>query len=222
MVVGVLAWGGAATSTGFAQAQKSAPRKPAGQGSTPRPVPAASHPSAPAPDQNAVIRRFCVGCHNEKTKSGGLSLAAFDVAAAAANAEVTEKVIRKLQAGFMPPPLAARPDPATYGALIRALEHTVDTAASANPNPGIRTFQRLNRPEYARAVRDLLALDVDAGSWLPLDTKSANFDNIADAQALSPTLLVAYLNAAAAVSRAAVGDKNAPSTLAQYHSSPFG
>jgi hypothetical protein len=91
-------------------------------------------------------------------------------------------MVRKLQAGFMPPPLAARPDPATYSALIRALEHSVDAAGSATSNPGVRTFQRLNRPEYARAVRDLLALDVDAGSWLPLDTKSANFDNIADAQ----------------------------------------
>jgi cytochrome c551/c552 len=181
----------------------------------------ASHPAAPAPDHNAVVRRYCVGCHNEKTKSGGLSLAAFDVAAAAANAEVTEKVIRKLQAGFMPPPLAARPDPATYSALIRTLEQTVDTAASANPNPGVRTFQRLNRPEYARAVRDLLALDVDAGSWLPLDTKSANFDNIGDAQALSPTLLESYLNAAAAISRLAVGDRHAPSVDSVYTSAGY-
>ncbi|HMJ84917.1 MAG TPA: DUF1592 domain-containing protein [Vicinamibacterales bacterium] len=181
----------------------------------------ASHPAAPAPDHNAVIRRYCVGCHNDKTKSGGLSLAAFDAAAAAANAEVTEKVIRKLQAGFMPPPLAARPDPATSSALIRALEHTVDTAASANPNPGVRTFQRLNRPEYARAVRDLLALDVDAGSWLPLDTKSANFDNIGDAQALSPTLLESYLNAAAAISRLAVGDRHAPSVDSVYTSAGY-
>jgi cytochrome c551/c552 len=181
----------------------------------------ASHPSAPAPDHNAVIRRYCVGCHNEKTKSGGLSLAAFDAAAAATNAEVTEKVIRKLQAGFMPPPLAARPDPATSSALVRALEHTVDAAASANPNPGVRTFQRLNRPEYARAVRDLLALDVDAGSWLPLDTKSANFDNIADAQALSPTLLESYLNAAAAISRLAVGDRHAPPVDSVYTSAGY-
>jgi len=181
----------------------------------------ASHPAAPAPDHNAVIRRYCVGCHNDKTKSGGLSLAAFDAAAAAANAEVTEKVIRKLQAGFMPPPLAARPDPATSSALIRALEHTVDTAASANPNPGVRTFQRLNRPEYARAVRDLLALDVDAGSWLPLDTKSANFDNIGDAQALSPTLLESYLNAAAAISRLAVGDRHAPPVDSVYTSAGY-
>jgi Protein of unknown function (DUF1592)/Protein of unknown function (DUF1588)/Protein of unknown function (DUF1585)/Protein of unknown function (DUF1587)/Protein of unknown function (DUF1595)/Planctomycete cytochrome C len=216
--VGVFAWGGAATSTLLAQAQRNTPLRTAGQRTAPRPAPVASHPAAPAPDHNAVIRRYCVGCHNEKTKSGGLSLAAFDAAAAATNAEVTEKVIRKLQAGFMPPPLAARPDPATYTALVRALEQTVDTAASANPNPGVRTFQRLNRPEYARAVRDLLALDVDAGSWLPLDTKSANFDNIGDAQALSPTLLESYLNAAAAISRLAVGDRHAPSVDSVYTS----
>ncbi len=104
---------------------------------------------------------------------------------------------------------------------IRALEHTVDAAASANPNPGVRIFQRLNRPEYARAVRDLLALDVDAGSWLPLDTKSANFDNIADAQALSPTLLESYLNAAAAISRLAVGDRHAPPVDSVYTSAGY-
>src|SRR5262249_7642696 len=99
---------------------------------------------------------------------------------------------------------------------VTALETSVDTAAAAKPNPGGRTFQRLNRPEYVRAIRDLLALDVDAGSWLPLDTKSANFDNIADAQALSPLLLEAYLNAASAISRIAVGDRNAPAIDTTY------
>src|SRR5665213_2839728 len=79
-----------------------------------------------------------------------------------------------------------------------------------SPNPGVRTFQRLNRPEYAQAIRELLTLDVDAGDWLPLDAKSANFDNIADAQVLSPTLLDAYLNAASAIARMAVGDRRAP------------
>ncbi len=118
----------------------------------------------------------------------------------------------------MPPPLAPRPDAATYATLISTLESDVDAAAAAKPNPGVRTFQRLNRPEYARAVHDLLALDVDAGSWLPLDTKSANFDNIADAQALSPTLLEAYLNAASAISRMAVGDRNAPTVDSTYSS----
>jgi hypothetical protein len=179
----------------------------------------ASHaPAVPGQDHNAVIRRYCVGCHNEKTKSAGLSLAAFDVTHAAQNADVAERMIRKLRAGFMPPPLAARPDAATHAALVTALETTVDAAASANPNPGVRTFQRLNRPEYARAIRDLLSLDVDPGGWLPLDTKSANFDNIGDAQALSPTLLEAYLNAGAAISRMAVGDRHAPAVDTVYTS----
>jgi hypothetical protein len=164
------------------------------------------------------VRRYCVSCHNETRKgsAGGLSLATFDVAHAAQNADVAERMIRKLQAGFMPPPSLPRPDAATYAALIAALETQIDTAAAAKPNPGVRTFQRLNRPEYARTIRDLLALDIDAGSWLPLDTKSANFDNIADAQALSPTLLEAYLNAAAAISRMAIGDRHAPTIDATY------
>ncbi|MCU1384952.1 MAG: hypothetical protein JWL71_3649, partial [Acidobacteria bacterium] len=177
-------------------------------------TPVASHTQ----DFNPVVKRYCGGCHSDKGKAGGLSLAAFDVAHAAQNPEVAEKVIRKLQAGFMPPPLAARPDPATYAALISTLESSLDSASAIAPNPGVRTFQRLNRPEYSRAVHDLLALDVDAGHWLPLDTKSANFDNIADAQALSPTLLEAYLNAAGAISRMAVGDRHAAAVDSTYSS----
>jgi hypothetical protein len=157
-----------------------------------------------------------VTCHNETRKTGGLSLATFDVARAGQDAEVAERVIRKLQAGLMPPPTLPRPDEAAHAALVAALERTVDAAAAAKPNPGVRTFQRLNRPEYARAIQDLLALEVDAGSWLPLDQKSANFDNIADVQALSPTLLEGYLNAAAAISSMAIGDRNAPTVDHSY------
>jgi Protein of unknown function (DUF1592)/Protein of unknown function (DUF1588)/Protein of unknown function (DUF1587)/Protein of unknown function (DUF1595)/Protein of unknown function (DUF1585) len=200
LVIGV-AWFGLTTS-GFAQKPAPAPARSAAV--TPRPPQGASKtttPAASSADHNAVIRRYCVGCHSDARKTGGLSLAAFDVA---------EKMIRKLHAGMMPPPLSPRPDAAAQAALITALETTIDAAATAKPNPGVRTFQRLNRPEYARAVHDLLGLDVDAGSWLPLDQKSANFDNIADVQALSPTLLEAYLNAASAISIMAVGDRNAP------------
>jgi cytochrome c551/c552 len=185
-----------------------------------RPTPASAHnaSASPSEDHTAIVRRYCVTCHNDKTKTGGLSLSAFDVAHASDNSEVAEKMIRKLQAGLMPPPAAARPDASVAQALVAALEANIDAAAAARPNPGVRTFQRLNRPEYARAIRDLLDLDVDSGNWLPLDTKSANFDNIADAQALSPTLLEAYLNAAAAISRMAVGDGQAPAVDSTYTS----
>ena len=181
-----------------------------------RPAPVAAHSASATPDFNAVVKRYCATCHTDARKPGGLSLASFDVARAADRAEIAEAMIRKLQAGMMPPPGSPRPDAATYAALISNLETTVDVAAGGKPNPGVRTFQRLNRPEYARAIHDLLDLEIEAGNWLPLDTKSANFDNIADAQSLSPTLLEAYLNAAAAISRMAVGDRHAPTVDSTY------
>ena len=118
-------------------------------------------------------------------------------------------MIRKLRANMMPPPGMRRPPAEALAALVGTLESVVDEAAAAHPNPGYRTFQRLNRHEYEQAVRDLLALDVDAGDYLPLDTMSANFDNIADVQLLSATLLDGYLRAAAEVSQLAVGNPNA-------------
>ena len=130
-------------------------------------------------------------------------------------------MIVKLQAGMMPPRAAQKPAPAAHAALVAALEHNLDAAAASAPNPGRRTFQRMNRPEYERAIKELLALDVNAGDWLPLDTKSANFDNIADAQALSPTLLESYLNAATAISRMAVGDRTAPTIDTTYTSPSY-
>src|SRR5215510_681995 len=170
---------------------------------------------------NATVQRYCGSCHSPTTKKGNLSLRGFDVDSATNDLAVSEKMIRKLRAQMMPPPESRKPGGDTLLALVETLEQTIDKA-SAKPNPGTRTFQRLNRPEYEAAVRDLLGIEVDAGLYLPLDTKSANFDNIADVQALSPTLLESYLNAAAAVSRAAVGDKAAAATLVQYNASPFG
>jgi hypothetical protein len=164
-----------------------------------------------AVDYNAVFKQYCVTCHNERMKAnaGNLALEKFDATRAAEHAEVAEKILVKLEAGMMPPRPARRPDEATYAGLINALKTNIDTAAAARPNPGRRTFPRLNRAEYKAAIRELLNLDVDAGKWLPLDTMSANFDNIADEQTLSPTLLEAYLNAASDISRMAVGDRGA-------------
>jgi hypothetical protein len=199
-----------AAPAGTAAAQRPPSSAPApSTGAKPKPVTSHQVTATPTDDHNGVVRRYCVTCHNDKRKTGGLSLQAFEVARAAEHAAVAEKMIVRLQTGMMPPPGAARPDAATNVALIHALETTVDRAAAARPNPGRRTFPRLNRAEYSRAVRELLSLDVDAGKWLPLDTMSANFDNIADEQALSPTLLEAYLNAAADISRMAVGDRTA-------------
>lgn len=182
--------------------------------------PAVSHPPPPAAsaDYNGLVKKYCVGCHSDRNKdrAGSLSLASFDIAKAGQHADVSERMIRKLQASMMPPPGMPRPDPAEYQTFIRALETTVDAYAKANPNPGSRTFPRLNRAEYARAIKDLLDVNVDAANWLPQDTMSANFDNIADEQSLSATLLEAYLNAAGDISRMAVGDKNAPSIDKTY------
>jgi hypothetical protein len=148
-----------------------------------------------------------------------MTLEPYNVEEPHANIALTEKIIRKLRAEMMPPPGSRRPSADTLKALVETLETLVDNSGA--PNPGARTFQRLNRPEYEHAIRDLVGVAINAGDYLPLDTKSANFDNIADAQALSPTLLEAYLNAAAAVSRIAIGDPDAPPTVKTYSSSPF-
>jgi hypothetical protein len=158
-----------------------------------------------ASDQS-LIEEYCVRCHNDRRLRGNLSLEDFDPASPHDQAAIAEKMIVKLRAGMMPPPGTARPAGDSLEVLVANLEARVDAAAARAPDPGGRTFQRLNRVEYARSIEDLLGLEIDAGAYLPLDTKSENFDNIADVQMLSPTLLEAYLTAAAEIARLAVGD----------------
>ena len=177
--------------------------------------------SDPAAEGTEVVQRVCARCHNDRRLVGNLSLEDFDVAAADQAPEVAERMVRKLRAGMMPPPGVRRPAGDTLLNLVETLEEVLDAAAAERPNPGVRTFQRLNRPEYERAIQDLLGLSVDAGEWLPADQMSANFDNIADVQSLSPTLVEAYLNAAAEISRRAVGDRAAPSVDWAYKSSDY-
>ena len=165
---------------------------------------------------NDVIQNTCVRCHNERRLSGNLSLVGFDADEADQNAEIAERMIRKLRAGMLPPVGARRPGGDTLQTVVEELERVVDAAASRNPNPGGRTFQRLNRAEYEQAVRDLLLLKVDASEWLQNDQMSANFDNIADVQSLSATLLESYLNAASEISRWAVGNRSAPAVDQVY------
>ena len=176
-------------------------------------VPAQTATATPTP--NDAIRTYCTGCHNDKVRRGELSLASFDVSKAGQHAEVAEKIVRKLRTGMMPPREAARkPDAATRLALVTALETTLDAAAPNNP--GRRAFQRLNRAEYAAAVRALFGLDIDVSKYLPADTISASFDNIADVQMPSATVMQGYMRAAAHVSRVAVGDPSIDASSTQY------
>ena len=163
-------------------------------------------PAASA-QQDDLIGTYCVTCHKEKgSPAGGLRLSAFDPARPEENAEIAEKIVTKLRAGAMPPPAARRPEAAAVRTLITQLESRLDAGALRGPRPGWRPFQRLNRAEYGRAVSDLLGLDVDVASYLPPDTISAGFDNIADVQAFSPTLITGYLRAASQISRRALAD----------------
>ncbi|MDO8677982.1 MAG: DUF1592 domain-containing protein [Acidobacteriota bacterium] len=164
--------------------------------------------------QTALVKQYCATCHNDRNKNnaGGLTLASFDASQVghdALVAETAEKIIRKLRLGMMPPPGARRPDAAVVNAFAESMETRLDRAAALSPNPGRRPFQRLNRAEYERAVHDLLALDVDVTAFLTPDTISAGFDNVADVQSFSATLMEGYLRAASRISSLAVGDPRA-------------
>jgi hypothetical protein len=174
-------------------------------GSTDREISSA----AAAPDR-AVIDKYCVTCHNQRLKTSGLALDAPELADVAAHPDVWEKVIRKVEAGMMPPAGVPRPDEAARRALVASLEGVLDRAARSVPNPGRPLVHRLNRAEYANAIRDLLALDLDVSSMLPPDDSSAGFDNNADVLGLSPVLLESYLTAAERISALAIGDPQTP------------
>ena len=169
----------------------------------------AAHADLTPPELTAVVQKYCVACHNDQLLTGNLSLQIYAVEAASQRAVVSEKVIAKLRAGMMPPPGVARPGGDTLQQLVETLEQAMDRAAAKSPDPGSRGFQRLNRAEYQASIKSLLGLDIVAGTYLPLDTKSENFDNIADVQMMSSTLLDAYLGAAAEISRLALGNREA-------------
>jgi Protein of unknown function (DUF1592)/Protein of unknown function (DUF1588)/Protein of unknown function (DUF1595)/Protein of unknown function (DUF1585)/Protein of unknown function (DUF1587) len=175
-----------------------------------------SSPSGDGESFTILVKRYCVICHNDQALTANLTLAQFEVENAQENPEIAEKMIRKLTAGMMPPTGMPRPGGDTLQLLAHALEQQMDALAAANPNPGHRTFQRLNRAEYARSVHDIFGFDVDVSAFLPTETMSHNFDNIADVQTLSPTLMEGYLRAAGEVSRLAVGDPEAGPSESTY------
>ena len=180
-----------------------APGSAAVASQTPAPIP----PSSTTPALRAVLDQYCVTCHNEKLKTAGLLLDKMDVEHIGDAAEVWERVARKLRTQEMPPPGMPRPDVATYRATASRLETALDSAAAATPNPGRVAVHRLNRSEYANAIRDLLGLEIDGRSLLSDDEPDRqSFDNVASVLSVSPALLERYLTAASAVSRLAIGD----------------
>jgi hypothetical protein len=164
--------------------------------------------NAEATAARAILDRYCVTCHAEKrpNTNQGLFLDVADPADVGRNPELWEKVVKKLRSGAMPPAGSLRPDKATYDGLTISLEGALDRVAAAAPNPGRRTIHRLNRAEYANAIRDLLGLEIDGRALLPSDDSGYGFDNIADVLSFSPGLLERYMSAARQISRIAVGD----------------
>src|SRR5689334_18615559 len=170
--------------------------------------------STPAAD---LVNQYCISCHNQKLKTANLMLDRADSANPANSAEAWEKVIVKLRSRAMPPPGMPHPDNATYDAVADWLEAGIDRAAAAKVNPGrTASLHRLNRAEYANAVRDLVAVEVDAQAMLPPDEQAFGFENNAEALSMPPALLDRYVSAAAAVSRRAVGDPNMPPVFVRY------
>src|SRR5580698_8215352 len=184
-----------------------------------------------AASERALIDQYCVTCHNQRLKTGGLALDQLDLAQMHDHAEIWEKVVRKLRAGMMPPSGMRRPDPPVMESMITFLEKELDHDAVPNLTPP--GMHRMNRTEYTNAIRDVLGLQVDATKFLPPDDSTHGFDNIAGALTLSPALMEAYLSAAGKISRLAIGDVSAPTqavfevpadTAQNYHIEglPFG
>ena len=175
--------------------------------------------AAAAPTPRVVMDRYCVGCHNQRLKSGGVALDQTDVTRPSASADVWERVIRKLNAGTMPPVGRPRPDEATYRAVTNWLESEIDRAATTNPNPGRTSpVHRLNRAEYRNVIRDLFALDVDVSALLPAEnTSDSGFDNNADGLSMTPGELERYLSAARKITRLAVGIEPTGPAVEAFH-----
>ena len=212
--VGMVVAGGYALGHA-ARVQEAAPARPLTTPQVPAPAPASPMPT------RALLAKYCVTCHNERLKTAGLALDRLDPDRVEGDAEIWEKVARKLRTHEMPPPGQPRPDSNAYAAATVSLETALDRASAANPNPGVVGVHRLNRTEYANAVRDLFGLTIDSRSLLPEDEPDRqSFENIASVLSVSPALLDRYLSAASAVSRLAVGDATIAPVVDTYRVSP--
>jgi len=172
--------------------------------------------SAPSKvEGRALIDQYCMSCHSDRMKSGGLALSQLNLDDVQQSAEIAEKVIRKLRGGLMPPAGARRPDSHAAAEFVSWLENKIDAAATES-KPGRVALRRLNRREYAYAIRDLLGLDIDATAWLPHDNVKGNFDNNAAALQVSPNFVDQYIYAARAVALEAIGNPKAIAETTTY------
>jgi hypothetical protein len=171
---------------------------------------------SPAATQRAFLNRYCVTCHNEKLNTAGLMLDKMDVENISVGAEAWEKVVGKLRTAAMPPAGLPRPDKAAYDSFATYLETALDKAAETKFNPGRPAIHRLNRAEYANAVRDLLGLEIDAQSLLPADESGYGFDNNGDVLSVSPMLMDRYISAARQIDRLALGDVTIRPVTSKY------
>src|SRR6266513_2379580 len=191
----------------------------ANQAGTPASTPPAVTSATAATPARELVGTYCVTCHNERIKTANLALDKADTEQVFNSAETWEKVIVKLRSRAMPPPGARRPDNATYDRVASWLETELDRAAAAHVNPGQPAeLHRLNRTEYANAVRDLFGIEIDPKAMLPPDEQAFGFDTNADALSVQPALLDRYLNAAAKVARQVVGDPTIHAGFERYTS----
>ena len=166
--------------------------------------------------QRALVNDYCAGCHNDKSKSGNFSWASIDLANPDKTAELSEKVIRKVRSGVMPPSGVRRPDRASLKAFAAGLETRIDQSPSRQRYADAPELHRMNRTEYRNTIRDLLALEVDVTELLPPDARTSGFDNMSDALTITPALMGAYVRAADKISRDAIGDSKAAPGQVSY------
>jgi hypothetical protein len=176
----------------------------------------ASAAAPPPVVSRELLDRYCVTCHNQRLKTGGLALDQVDLGQVEAHAALLEKVVRKLRSGQMPPEGRPRPDAATRDTFVTALEAALDESAARRPDPGRVVSRRLNRVEYVNAIKDLLGMDIDGTQLLPSDMAGFGFDNNADVLSMTPALMARYHAAATKISRAAVGSPDNRPTQQMY------
>jgi mono/diheme cytochrome c family protein len=180
-----------------------------------------AHSSNVAPEGRwRVFDQYCIDCHNRDDRIAGFAFDELDYTAVAHEAHLFEEVVRKLRGRMMPPAGGPQPDQAAVDSVVGWLEETLDAAAEEHPNPGNVVLHRLNRTEYANAVRDLFGLEIDAPSLLPKDDESDGFDNVANVLKVSPSFLDQYIAAAGEVSRLALGDPNGKLDSRVFYADP--